>query len=805
MDNTTEFSLNTLSASFNDGLKKIYDEISLASLWHKPAYLVVVFRHPDERMIAAENLAKRFSDQGYLVSRIDGGNVGFYEFREKLLEDFEHQKTVCFIDNLDFENRLSNKNFWQQFYEQRENLDETMPRVIFLINEKQFADAALISPSYWENRYQIVDLNIESGVLADAGTSQKDEADDCAEHRLVSSSELTESLLIETNASLESGIIDWRHGGLESSYQHLRNALDLANVLEDKAMQINCYKGLALVLTSMNNFAEAIDAYNKILELDSHSSVAWNSLGNLYSRLTDYQKAAEMYNTALAYNPTNVVSWLGLADVYEKTRVFSQAIDSYHEALKIMPGLKLAWFRLGAVLEQLDQDKNAIHAYEILVGHFPGYAPAWLRMAKLYAKLGEGQKALQVAKKALEHSPDSFELWVCLASLSERTDSNLAVEAYRKSLEINPRHGETYCMLARTHVQQGNMLDAISCYELGINFLDGDVERSRALGELMSLLDKTQTIPSLSSAKEASQASGDSLEQSGKFVDAASEAEKDVVRGGANPAKVLEESDDKYEEKVVVTPPLSVQDVLEIPRQFEHRVASIRSQKLEESLSIYVPEWYLDREKFAKSLRMACRVSPNRSEYEQVKLLFDSNLEKPVSDFWKPRKKTRQKLVGVDVASTLTHDEFEADDYLLSESVIGTKAFLSPWTDDRAVRSWLRQGKHLLKHGLYKDAVESFQMVVDIEAECAAAYINMGVAYFFLGKYDQALEQLYKGLEFTRDDDEKSLAWNHIGDAYRRLHDSENALRAYQKVSSVKKPETVLRQRARRVLLFGNC
>jgi tetratricopeptide (TPR) repeat protein len=137
--------------------------------------------------------------------------------------------------------------------------------------------------------------------------------------------------------------------------------------------------------------------------------------------------------------------------------------------------------------------------------------------------------------------------------------------------------------------------------------------------------------------------------------------------------------------------------------------------------------------------------------------------------------------------------------------VIGTKAFLSPWTDDRAVRSWLRQGKHLLKHGLYKDAVESFQMVVDIEAECGAAYINMGVAYFFLGKYDQALEQLYKGLEFTRDDDEKSLAWNHIGDAYRRLHDSENALRAYQKVSSVKKPETVLRQRARRVLLFGNC
>jgi tetratricopeptide (TPR) repeat protein len=804
MDRIAEFSLDASSASFDDGLKKIYDEISLASLWHKPAYLVVVFRHTDERVVAGENLAKRFSGQGYSVLHIDGCKMGFCDFREKLLEDVEPQKTVYFINNLDFESCLPDKNFWQLFYEQRENLDEKMPRVIFWINEKQFADAALTSPSYWENRYQVVDLNIESGLLADVGISKEDATDGCVKHRLVSNSELSENLLTETNASLEAGVLDWRCGELESGYQQLRNALDLANVLEDKTMQINCYKGLALVLTSMNNFAEAIDAYNKILELDSHSSVPWNSLGNLYGRLSDYQKAAEMFNTALAYNPTNVVSWLGLADVYEKTRIFQQAIDSYREALKIAPDLQLAWFRLGAVLEKLNQEKNAIRAYEILVSRFPDHAPAWLRLAKLQAKLGEGKKALQVVKTALEHSPSSFELWVCLANLSENIDSNLAVEAYRKSLAINPRHGETYCMLARTHARQGNMLDAISCYELGINFLDNDAERSKALSDLMSILDKTEVVPSLSSTKDDPQTRSSSLEKPGKIIASKAESIMDF-KGVSNAPEALEESDDKYEAGVgVVVPSLLAQDVLEVPHRLEQRFESVRSQKLEESSEIYAPEWYLDREKFAKSLRMACKVSPTRSEHEQIKLLADSDLEKPVSDFWKPRKKTRQKLVTVDVTSTPAQDELETEDYL-PESIFGAKTILSPWTDDRAVRSWLRQGKHLLKHRLYKDAIESFRTVIDIESECGTAYINMGVAYFFLGKYDQALVQLYKGLEFTRDDDEKSLAWNHIGDAYRRLHDSEKALRAYQKVSISKRPETALRQRARRVLLFGNC
>ncbi|MFO7583595.1 MAG: tetratricopeptide repeat protein [Anaerolineales bacterium] len=804
MDRNAEFSLDASSVSFEDGLEKIYDEISLASLWHKPAYLVVVFRHTDERVIAGENLAKRFSGQGYSVLHIDGCKMGFCDFREKLLEDVEPQRTVYFINNLDFESRLPDKNFWQLFYEQRENLDEKMPRVIFWINEKQFADAALTSPSYWENRYQVVDLNIESGLIGDVGISEGDATEVCAKHRLVSNSELSENLLSEINANLEAGILDWRHGELGSGYQQLRNALDLANVLEDKTMQINCYKGLALVLTSMNNFAEAIDAYNKILELDSHSSVPWNSLGNLYGRLSDYQKSAEMYNTALAYNPTNVVSWLGLADVYEKTRIFQQAIDSYREALKIAPDLQLAWFRLGAVLEELNQERNAIRAYEILVSRFPDHAPAWLRMAKLHAKLGEGKKALQIAKTALEHSPASFELWVCLANLSEDIDSNLAVEAYRKSLAIDPRHGETYCRLARTHARQGNMLDAIRCYELGIDFLDNDAERSRALSDLMSILGKTEVVPFLSFTKENSQASGSSLGQSEKVFNAASESAMDV-RKVSNASKAVEEPDDKYEAGMGAVVPLHlVQDVLEVPLKLEQRFESVRGQKLEESSEIYAPEWYLDREKFAKSLRMACKVSPTRSEYEQIKLLSDSNLEKPVSDFWKPRKKTRQKLVSVDVAGTLAQDELETENYL-PESIFGAKTFLSPWTDDRAVRSWLRQGKHLLKHGLYQDAIESFKTVTDIEPECGTAYISMGVAYFFLGKYDQALMQLYKGLEFTRADDEKSLAWNHIGDAYRRLHDSENALRAYQKVSSAKKPETVLRQRARRVLLFGNC
>jgi tetratricopeptide (TPR) repeat protein len=804
MDRVSEFSFQTPSETFDDGVKKIYDEMSLASLWHKPTYLVVVFRHTEERAVARQKLEQLFSSQGYSVQHIDGRNLSFHDFRKKLLEDFEPEKTIYFIDNLDFESSASDKNFWQLFYEQRENLDEKMPKVLFWIEEKQFANATLATPSYWENRYQVVDLSIDNGFPAGEETSEQDVADDSPEFRLVSNSELNECLLAEEKAGLEAGISDWRRGELESSYQHLRNALDLANVLEDKTMQISCYKALALVLTSMENFPDAIEAYNKILELDPHSSLSWDSLGSLYCRLEDYQKSVEMYNTALACNPNNVDSWLGLAEVYEKTRNFQQAIDAYREALKIMPDLQLAWFRLGAVLEELKQDKNAIRAYQILVGHYPDYVPAWLCLAKIYARLGKTKKALKITKTALEYSPSSFELWVCLANLSENIDSNLAIESYRKSLAINPRHGETYCMLAQTHARQGNMLDAIRCYELGVGFLETEAARSKALNDLMAAFGTTEDIPSVLLEEDVLRKAGDYSGQAEENLDAVPEFVMGIV-DVSTPSKVAMQSDDNYEAILdMVSPKPLAQDVVDVPGISERRIESVRSQRLEESSEIYAPKWYLDREKFTKCMRMACKVSPTLSEYEQVKLLSDSDLEQPVSDFWKPRKKTRQKLVSVGAASAASHHDFLGGDYL-PESILGAKAFLSPWTDDRAVRSWLRQGKHLLKQGLYDDAIESFQMVIDIQQECGTAYISMGIAYFFLGQYDQSLTQLYKGLEFTRDENEKSLAWNHIGDAYRRLHDSENALRAYQKISNTKKPETTLRQRARRVLLFGNC
>lgn len=117
----------------------------------------------------------------------------------------------------------------------------------------------------------------------------------------------------------------------------------------------------------------------------------------------------------------------------------------------------------------------------------------------------------------------------------------------------------------------------------------------------------------------------------------------------------------------------------------------------------------------------------------------------------------------------------------------------------------MRQGKHLLKRGFYDDALDAFANVIHAEPEWGAAYINMGITYFLSSKYDRALVQFYKGLELTNNDDEKSLAWNYIGDTYRRLHDGDNAMRAYQKISESKKNENSLRQRARRVLIFGNC
>ena len=782
--------------SVDEGVKTLFDEILLATLWRKPAYLMAVYRQPQEHASAMDGLVEKLMREGYSVSSIDARLIEFDAFLRMVFAEGETDKKVYFVENLAFDVTQPEQRSWRSFYLQRDGIDSRLAKVVFWVDEEQLVTLALDTSSYWENRYQVVDFT----------TALEPQVEECAHgsEQLTSETgtacsgkvDLVETLFRETRENLRMGILDWRRGNLDSAHQSLRNAVDLADVLGDIEMQINCQKGLALVLMDMKSPAEAIEAYNKILELDPDSSLPWNNLGGLYFSLDDLQKAEEAFLNGLTQNPGNVVGWVGLAGVYEKMNMFQESLDSYRHALRIVPDFTLAWFRIGGILEAVKQPENAIKAYEIVIRQSAKYLPAWMRLAKIYHEQNKPEQAINTIQNALVCSPASFELWMTLGDVATRHNNNLSVSAYRKALAINPCHGQAYCRLAQVHEEQGNLLDAISCYEIGINFLETDAERARAWNALMSILARKEIDGHLV-RRTGEPLPLERLHAQPEGVFGITSPDSKAAEGAAgnldvgelaneNPGPGIESSGRSFS---------AASEIVEVPGSFEARLESARLDSSELTSSVNIPAWYSNKKQLARELHHTRQMRLPRSEHEQIKLLTDAMLEQPRADFWRPHRKNRSHIQRQEkpIAGN-SH-----------ESPLKIADFQPPWHNDKGARAWMRQGKHLLKRGFYDDALDAFANVIHAEPEWGAAYINMGITYFLSSKYDRALVQFYKGLELTNNDDEKSLAWNYIGDTYRRLHDGDNAMRAYQKISESKKNENSLRQRARRVLIFGNC
>lgn len=107
--------------------------------------------------------------------------------------------------------------------------------------------------------------------------------------------------------------------------------------------------------------AEAIEAYNKCVELDPTHAAAYINLGTLYYNRQDYL----------------------LAERY------------YRKAIEVDPRYALAYFDLGNVLDETGRLEDAVHAYKSAIALAPTYADAHYNLALAYDKARQPRKALR--------------------------------------------------------------------------------------------------------------------------------------------------------------------------------------------------------------------------------------------------------------------------------------------------------------------------------------------------------------------------------------------------------------------------
>ena len=120
-------------------------------------------------------------------------------------------------------------------------------------------------------------------------------------------------------------------------------------------------KGAALYY--QGKYDEAIQAYNKALEINPQFADAWSSKGNALNSLSKYDEAIQACDKAIEINPQFAEAWNNKGAALYYQGKYDEAIQAYDKAIEINPQFADAWSSKGNALKALGRTTEADAAF----------------------------------------------------------------------------------------------------------------------------------------------------------------------------------------------------------------------------------------------------------------------------------------------------------------------------------------------------------------------------------------------------------------------------------------------------------
>jgi type IV pilus biogenesis/stability protein PilW len=135
-------------------------------------------------------------------------------------------------------------------------------------------------------------------------------------------------------------------------------------VIELDPNYVEAYNNLGVIYQKIGDFDRAFEAYHRSIEINPRYEKAHNNLGILLYLNGRYEEAREAFQKALAINSNSIESYLNLGILYKKQGQTEKAMASYQKALAINPFHGESHYNIGLLYEDLKNFELAINHYQ---------------------------------------------------------------------------------------------------------------------------------------------------------------------------------------------------------------------------------------------------------------------------------------------------------------------------------------------------------------------------------------------------------------------------------------------------------
>lgn len=211
-------------------------------------------------------------------------------------------------------------------------------------------------------------------------------------------------------------------------------------------------------------FDPAIEAFQRALALYPSSPEAYRGLGAAYLALRQFDEAIDALQRGIQVDPSRVGLHLALGQAYTKKGF---AIDprcgSPHAGIGASPGtkddkaLRQQWIK-----KSNDLYHQAMAAFQSALELDPHNVAAHDGLQYACYRQGQYQEGVAWARRAVELSPNDAGLYIGLGNNYRHVDPGLALQAYDRALQLNPKNSHVYKLIWETYAANKDWEGAIA-------------------------------------------------------------------------------------------------------------------------------------------------------------------------------------------------------------------------------------------------------------------------------------------------------------------------------------------------------
>ena len=220
--------------------------------------------------------------------------------------------------------------------------------------------------------------------------------------------------------------------------------------------------------------------------------VAHNNLGNTLAEQGNLPEAIQHYERALQLKPDLAETHNSLGSALADQGKLPEAIKQYEEALRLLPDYGEAYNNLGIALAAQGKLTEAIQQYEKAVQLVPDYGEAHNNLGVALVGQGNLSEAIQHYEQAIQLKPNYAEAYNNLGNALDNQGKPLeALQYYERAIQLKPDYAEAYYNAGLVLTRQGKLPEAIERYERVIQLKPNYVA---ALNNLAYVLATSQNI-----------------------------------------------------------------------------------------------------------------------------------------------------------------------------------------------------------------------------------------------------------------------------------------------------------------------